>query len=267
MVTDILTHLLLALPVLGNGSENLVHRIFALLKDVFLEGGETVGNGAKACTLDIGRVISGTTAIIVLTLLDAVVDIEAQEGGRGIEREHTLDVIIHRELQVHEVDHLLVPGLIEFLESLELTRIPRLESEFLARLWINTVIQGNLEDLRCVQITRQQISLLSKGTHLNTARTAALTGILQALTCTNHLLNISIRIEDGRIAVTLTDHLDTSQQELVGSILSDVDTQARLQFMQFFLNLENHIGYLIRSTLAVTVNSTYINISEVVVGA
>ena len=169
VVAYILAHFLLAFPVLGNGSEHLVHRVFALFEDVLLQGGEAVGNGAKARTLDIGRVITGTTAIVVLTLLDAVVDIKTQEGGWCIEREHTLDIVVHREFQVHEIHHLLVPGLVKLLKGLERTRITRFKSQLLAGFRINTIIQGNLQDLRCVQIARQQIGLLSEGSHLDAA--------------------------------------------------------------------------------------------------
>ena len=169
MVANILAHLLLTLPVLGHGFQNLVHRVLTLLEHMFLQRRETVGNRTETGTLDIGRVITGTATIVVLSLFDTVVDIEAEESGRGIEGEHALDVVIHREFQVHEIHHLLVPGLIEFLKGLERTRITRFKSQLLAGFRINTIIQGNLQDLRCVQITRQQIGLLTEGTHLDAA--------------------------------------------------------------------------------------------------
>ena len=169
VVAYILALFLLAFPVLGNGSEHLVHRVFALFEDVLLQGGEAVGNGAKARTLDIGRVITGTTAIVVLTLLDAVVDIKTQEGGWRIEREHTLDIVVYREFQVHEVGHLLVPGLVKLLEGPELAGIARLYSELLACLRVYAVVQRDFQDFRRVQIARQQIGLLSEGSHLDAA--------------------------------------------------------------------------------------------------
>ena len=167
MVADILAHLLLTLPVLGHGFQNLVHRVLTLLEHMFLQRRETVGNRTQTRALDVRCVVTRTTAIVVLSLFDTVVDIEAEEGGRGIEGEHALDVVIHREFQVHEIHHLLVPGLIEFLKGLERTRITRFKSKLLAGFRINTIIQGNLQNLRCVQIARQQISLLTEGTDLD----------------------------------------------------------------------------------------------------
>ena len=65
--------------------------------------------------------------------------------------------------------------------------------------------------------------------------------------------------------MSLTNHLDTRQQELVGRILRNVDAQAWLKLMELFLDFQNHIGYLIRGTVAVAIHTTYINISKVVI--
>ena len=238
-----------------------------LFKNVLLQGSEAVCNGAQTRTLDIGGVVTGTTAIVVLTLLNAVIDIETQERSRSVEREHPLDIVVHREFQVDEVLHLPVPGIVELFVGLEAAGITCLESEFLARLWIDAVMECNLQDLRCIQIACQQIGLLAKSTDFDAARTASLAGILHRLPCPYHLLHISVWIEDGWIAVTLTNHLDTFQQEVVGGVLCDMYRQSRLQLMQFLLDFQNHIGEFVGSTLTVAVHAADIDIGEVVIGA
>ena len=121
-----------------------------------------------------------------------------------------------------------MPCLIELIEGTEQTRITRLQTELLARLRINTVVQCYLQNLWCVQITRQQISLFAESPHLDTARAAALTSILQCLTSTYHLLHISVGVEHRRIAMPLTYHLNPCKQKLVRRILSDMDAQTWL---------------------------------------
>ena len=96
VVADILTHDLLAFPILLARLQQRVHRIAMVLEDVFLQRSKAVGNGAEARTLDIGGVVTGTTAIVVAAFLDAVIDVKAEEGGWGIEREHPLDVVVYR---------------------------------------------------------------------------------------------------------------------------------------------------------------------------
>ena len=41
--------------------------------------------------------------------------------------------------------------------------------------------------------------------------------------------------------MSLSNHADSLEQELVGCFFRNMDTQAWLQLVQFFLNLENHI--------------------------
>lgn len=67
-----------------------------------------------------------------------------------------------------------MPGLIEFVEVLKQSRVSGLQSQLLACLRVDTIVQRDLQDLRCVQITRQQIGLLAECTYLDTAGAASL---------------------------------------------------------------------------------------------
>ena len=140
-----------------------------VFKDVLLQGGEAVGEGAQARALDVGGVIACTAAIVVAPALDAVVNVEAEEGGGGIEREHALDVVVHRELQVDEILHLAVPGVVELIESGEGARVASFQSELLARFRVDAVVKCDFQNLRRVQVARQQVGLLAEGSHLDAA--------------------------------------------------------------------------------------------------
>ena len=191
---------------------------------MFLERGKTVGNGSQARTLYIRGVVASSTAVVVAALLNAVVDIKTEEGGRSIKREHALDVVVDRELQIDKIFHLSVPCVVKLLEGFELPGIARFQTKSLACLGVNAVVQGYLQNLRRVQIARQQIGLLAKGSHLNTPRAASLASILQRLAGTDHLLDISVWVENAGIAVPLSDDLQARHQELVRRILGNMDT-------------------------------------------
>ena len=95
VVADVLAHLFFAFEVPGTCIEYLIHGVAMLFKDMFLYRCEAVGDGSQSCTLYICSVVSGTTAVVVLAFLDTVVDIQTEEGGRSIEREHTFDVVVN----------------------------------------------------------------------------------------------------------------------------------------------------------------------------
>ena len=267
VVADVLPHGLLVAPVCPTGVENLFHRVAMVLEDVLLQRREAVGDGAEAGTLDVGSVVAGSTAVVVATLLDAVVDVEREERSRRIEREHAFDIVVHRKFQVHEVHHLLVPSLIEFLKRLELARVASLEAKALASLGVDAIVQRNLQNLRRVQIARQQIGLLAEGAHLDAARATTLASILERLAVAHEFLDVGVGIEDAGVAVSLANHLDAFDEEVVGGILCYVDGETRLQLVQLLLNLQNHVRQLVGGTASFAVHATYINIREVVVGA
>ena len=215
----------------------------------------------------IGGVVACTTAVVVASLVYAVVDVEAEERSGRIEREHAFYVVVHTELQVDEVHHLAVPGVVEVVEGLEAARVAGLNAELLARRRVDAVVQGDFQNLRRVQITRQQIGFLAEGSHLDATRAAALACVLQGLTFAHQLLDVGVGIEDGGIAVALTDDADARQQELVGCVLGNVDAQSGLQLVQFLLNFENHVGQLIDRTLSFPVHATDVDVGKVVVCA
>ena len=104
-----------------------------------------------------------------------------------------------------------MPRLVEFLEGLKGTWIARLQSQFLACLRVDTIIQRNLQYLWGVQIASQQIGLFSERTYLDTSGTAAFACIFQSLSFAYQFLDIGVRIEDAGVTVSLTNHLDTFQ--------------------------------------------------------
>ena len=158
-----------------------------------------------------------------------------------------------------------MPSLIQFLKVLELPWVSRFYSQFLSCLWVNTIVQRDFQNLGRIQITRQQISFLSESSHFYTSRTTAFTSIFQCLAFSHQFLDICIGIEDGRITMSLPYHLDTFYQEIVRSIFGNMYAQTWLQLMQFFLYFQYHIRNVIHRTLSFTVNTSDIDIGEVIV--
>ena len=79
---------------------------------MLLECGEAVGDGAETCTLDIGGVVACSAAVVVPAFVYAVVDVETEESGWCIEREHTFYVVVDSEFQIDEILHLLLPCIV-----------------------------------------------------------------------------------------------------------------------------------------------------------
>ena len=102
-------------PIGGDSFEEFVHRELLVFKHMLLQGCQAVGDGTQTCALDIGGVVTCASAVVVASPCDAIVDEEREERGWGIEREHAFDVVVHRQFQVHEVNHLLVIGIVQFL--------------------------------------------------------------------------------------------------------------------------------------------------------
>ena len=159
-----------------------------------------------------------------------------------------------------------MPGGVQLLESLEAARVAGLQADLLARLRVHAVVQRDFQDLRRIQITRQQVRFLAEGTHLDTAGAAAFAGVLQGLALAHQLLHVSVRIEHGRIAMAQADDLHAGLQELVGGVLRDMDRKARLQLVKFLLDLENHVGEVVHAAVAVLVDTADVDVREVVIG-
>ena len=145
--------------------------------------------------MDIGCVVPCSSAVIVHSLVYAVIYVQAQEGGWGIQAEHPFNVIVNAQFQVHEVLHLGFPGSVQLFEILEGARVPGLQAYLLSGFRVNAVIERYFQDLGRVQVACQQICFLAEGAHLYAAGAAALAGVFKAFALTDELLHIGVRIE------------------------------------------------------------------------
>ena len=158
-------------------------------------------------------------------------------------------------------------GVVELLIGSERAGITRFQSQLLARHRVNAVVEGDFQYLGSVQIPCEDIGFLAKSTHFNATRTTSFIGILLRLSLTNEFLRVGVRIEDRRVAVTLTNHFGSSHHKLVGCDLAYMDAQTWLQLMQFLLHLQNDIGKLVHRIVAILVDAADVDVGEVVVGA
>ena len=158
-----------------------------------------------------------------------------------------------------------MPGLIELLKILERTRVSGFQANLLPRKRIHAVIQGNLQYLRCIEISRKKIGLLAECAHLYAAGAAAFTGILKGFPLPHQLFHVSIRVEHGRISVSLADNLYAFNKEVVGGVFRDMYGKTGLKLVELFLDFQYHVGKLVDAGIAVTVHSAYVDIGKVVI--
>ena len=180
-VHDKLAQLLFAFPVLRYGLQQRIHIDFLVLEDVLLQDREAVGCRAETRALDIGRVVARTAIVVVFSAFDTVVDEQRKEGCRRILGKHTVDVVAYAHLLVDNEVKLLQVSLIQFVVRLECPRVARFEADFRPCYRVDTVIQGNFQNLRHIQITSQQVSLFTEGSYFDTAAAPTFASIFQAL--------------------------------------------------------------------------------------
>ena len=66
--------------------------------------------------------------------------------------------------------------------------------------------------------------------------------------------------------MALANDTDALEEEVVGRVLGDMDTKARLQFVELLLYLEDDEREFVGGAVAIAVHTSDIDISEVVVG-
>ena len=82
----------------SQGLKELFHCKTLVLQNVFLYGSQTVSDRRQATTLDVARVVSRTTVIIVPTFRYTIRNYHREVRCRSIFGKHTIDVVAHPHL-------------------------------------------------------------------------------------------------------------------------------------------------------------------------
>ena len=259
--------ILLALKVVVDSLKQLIHGETLLVIDVVLERGESVGDGADAHALKVRGVVAGATGVVILAAGDAVLG-QKRHVGHGIVLGGQLGVDVRTvDLNILEVLNLLLVGVEELLEGLEIARVASLDTNHLARTGVNTVVKRNLENLRQVEVTGQRIGLIAPAAGLNTTRRTTMTGIGQALAGIELLVDDLLGVVEGGLAPTGTSDLASALQELARGLAADLHVGVGLDEHHFSHAVENDVGDVVHAILAVRGDTAGIDVGEVGIGA
>lgn len=210
-----------------------------------LDRGQGVGDGPDPHALDIGRVVPGASVMIVLALGDTVINQEGEKRSRKIVSIDPLDDVVPSDLDIDEMVHLSAEGLDEILKRRKGPRISRFDTDPLADPRVETVIEGDFQDFRKVEVSGQVVVLLSENSRFHTPAGASRPCVLQRFPLPDHLLDDSVCVKDGGLAETCPDNLQSPFQETFGRLLADLDHRTRLEKAHLLDDIKKNIGQLI----------------------
>ena len=169
VVNQVVLQFLLTFEVGSQRIEQCLHGDVLLVEYLILDGGEHVGHAPESHTLNICAVVACTSAHIVFSACDAVVDEDREERHRHVLHKHALDDVVARKLDIHEISHLLLVSLKEFIIRLEIHRVSSVRSELHVGALVESVVEREFQDFRQVEIAGEDIGLGSEGTRLHTS--------------------------------------------------------------------------------------------------
>ena len=147
--------------IVVHGLDELLHGEVLLIVYVVLDGCEAVCDRADSNALDVPGVVSRAAIVIVLALADAVVGNDRQARCRHVVCVELLDNVVAAHLHIYHVVELLCKCIKEFFICVEVPCISGLRSELLAGLVVESVIKSKLKDLRDVEVSCQDVSLIA----------------------------------------------------------------------------------------------------------
>ncbi len=247
--------------------KQLLHGNRPIVKNMGLDRRQAVGGCTDAAALDVVGVVARTAVVIIPAFFYAVMDDHRQKRGRTVFGVHPFDIIVYPNFQIDHIFQLPGKGLVQFVKGLKGRWLAGGDGDGLAGQLVNPVIQGNLQDLRDIEIAGEDIGLLAEGTGLDAAAGPALPGVFDALADPHLLHDHRVGVENRGVTIALADNLGSSLQKAVRGLAADMDARLRLQEMQLVGNLKADIGYLAYRVGAGAVQAAEIDLGEIVVGA
>ena len=110
----------------------------------------------------------------------------------------------------------------EFFISLEVARIARLEAKLLSALRVVSVVKRQLEYLRDIEVSCEDVRLVAPASRLDAAGRTSLARVQEGLARVQELLNYLIGIVECRLAPSFSGYLTGSLQESVRSLFADL---------------------------------------------
>ena len=205
--------------------------------------------------------------MIIQALFDAVVHDHTHERSGKIAGEKPFDDVVAGMFQIDEGGKLTSIGLQQLIEIAEIASLARCRPQTFSRARIDTVVQGQFENLRPVQIPRETAALLAMGTDGDASAGPAVAGILQGFALMQQLLHDHIGTEHRWLAKARAHHLAGSPQKCVRVARGQLNAAAGLRQTHFLHDVENHEGDLVDRILAPGIDPADIDQGKVGVGA
>ncbi len=155
--------------IMLHGLDQFFHRKVLVVIYIILDRCKTVCNRTDTHALDIVRVVSCAAGIVIFGVGDTVVGHDRQARSRHLLSVQLLDHIIAADLDIYDICKLFFERVPKFVIGLEILRISKLKPDLLTGILIESIEQRQLEYLRDIQVSGQDISLAAPCAGLHTS--------------------------------------------------------------------------------------------------
>src|SRR5208282_475382 len=204
------------MEVVTQSAEQFVHGNGLAVEDVKLDGGKRVGAGTGGNAHDVSGVVAGAPVIVVHALCDTVLDEKGEEGSGHIVRVEALNHVVAADLDVDEMVELFAESGEHLVVGSELAGISGLGADFLAGARVHTVVQGDLQNFREIEITGEDVGFFAKSARFNAARDAAAAGVFEGLPLAEQFFDNHVGVENGRLAPAFAHNFQSPFEEAIG---------------------------------------------------
>ena len=224
-----LQELLIPFKVMIEAVHHLGHGDSAGVKNIVLQGCHGVGDASQPHPLNIGGVVPGSPLVVVPAVLDAVPGDQGEQGDGHEPAVYPFDDVVAPDLDVCKMEQLGFVGLEKIVKGFKGFRLSCFRTQLSACPGIFAVVQGELQDFRQVEVSREKIGLLAEHPGLNTAAGTSLPRVPGAFALGCELLDDGVGVEDGGLTKTCGRDLQGPPDETVGIFPAHLDHGAGLE--------------------------------------
>ena len=140
-------------------------------------------------------------------------------------------------------------------------------AQLLAGNLVHAVEQGQLEDLRQIEVPLQDVGLISERSSFHAAGAAALPGVLQALAGVHQFLDDRLRVVEGGLSPAFPGNLAGPLQKFPGIFPADLHIGVGLNQLEVIHAVQDDVRHLVDPVLPLRSDAAGIDVGEIRVGA
>ena len=201
---------IVSLIVMLHCLDQLFHSEILIVVYIIFDSSGTVGNSSDTYTLDIVGVVSCPASIVILCIGDTVICYDRQARSRHLLSIQLLDYVVSADLNVYDIFKLFLKCSPQLVKGLKVFCISQLQTNLLSTVLIISVKQCQLEHLRDIQISCQNVSFASPCSSLHTSGRTAASCILQSLSSIYQLHDLSLCVIECRLSPSFSGNLACS---------------------------------------------------------